>query len=157
MLRLQVRAASILFCLLPVATGCYSFQSQLELSGHRLPLLTTSEVAIVNGQPYSLTSLFTIRSQLKHQTIQDAYWVGVSSIVLKGELQGTHKKHHPYTPIAIARYALGDLPLPMASDHLKEYFDSSTPPSVESVKREINRLTQKALVQKNHSLLSKLN
>lgn len=119
--------------------------------GRHLPFPTKDEVALVDGRPFTITDFLKIQNHLKNPTPELAYWIGVSTLVLEkeGEIRG---KILPL-PLAydIARYAAGELQESenQGSFHqaMQNFFGSSTNP--QDIKKEIDRITQKAVVQKN--------
>jgi hypothetical protein len=120
-----------------------------------LPLPTKDEVARVDGRPLTIQDFLTIRSRLQNPSDATALWVGISSIALQNNAHSRGRSIQPEYAIDIARYAVGDLQSFSADESLKEYFpESQDVPSPESVKKEIDALTQRSLVQKSSRPLS---
>jgi hypothetical protein len=154
-----MKRASILsllsFVLLP---ACFSFQERIELQGHPLPLPTTNEIALVNGKPFTISSLISIRSTLRNASNETAFWVGVGGLLLQQQALSDGKILAVDTAIEVARYAIGDINPLQATPTLKDFFRdvNKTPdfPQPEEVKRQVDLLIKQATILKNNQLIS---
>jgi len=148
-----------LFCLISFfLSACYSFQTKLELGGHRLPLPTKDEVALVDGRPFTLSALLSIRTLLQKPTTETAYWIGISGLLLEQRASSEGGSLSLETATEIARYAIGDINAAQASSQAKKFLSRSSFRQAllepNEVKNEVDSLIRTAVIQRNTTLLS---
>lgn len=132
----------------------------------RFPVPTQDEVARINGRPFTVGDFLLIRSQTEKPTPEIAYWLGVSALVLQDHKTRQGQLLSGSAALQVARYALQLIPQKTAVPALKEYYASSffkasqrttlseAFPSPEEVKKEIEQLTQRAVIVKNPTPIS---
>jgi hypothetical protein len=126
-------------------------------SSYRPPIPTKDEVALVDGQPISISGFQNLRSSLKNQNVEAVFWVGVGAVALQNESRARGKQLPLTTIIPIVRYAAGDLGRPEAEGALRDYYaGQSLLPTADEVRHEVERLMARAVVQRNPQVLAAL-
>jgi hypothetical protein len=155
--RIKYRLFSPILILTALSLICCTPSQTPNLQITRLPLPTKDEVALINGHPLSVGDYLVLRSQLDTSTPEETLWVGIAAIVLQDTLQSHGKVLSSPAAVGIARYALRAITEEEAKPHLIEYYNQLKKfPSPEDVKREVEEISSKSLIQRNSRALSEL-
>jgi hypothetical protein len=139
--------------------GCFAPTQPQSLKNFRLPMPTKDEVALVNGRPLTVMDFLIIRSALKNPTDQNVYWAGTAALSLQEDSRSKGNELPLQTALAIVQYALNDLPAVEVISSIREFYIGRSflhPPSPAEVKKEIDMVMRKTLIQKGAQALSQL-
>jgi hypothetical protein len=136
--------------------GCFT-PSQESLLQFGLPLPTKDEVAVVNGRPITIDHYLTIRHFLNTTSAETILWVCIATIAIQNEAQSRNRELSPSHALEIARYAIGEMAEQEASGSLQEFYGPSVAiPVPAQVLKDIESLTNRSVIHKNHQALSML-
>lgn len=114
------------------------------------------EIALVNNQPLSLQDYLLISSQLKNQR-ELALWVGVAITLLQGSIQNSSTRLSKLEAYNIVRYSIHEMTYEEAEKSLKRYYShQESIPHADQIRRDLEKLTEKATITKNLALLNSL-
>ncbi len=123
----------------------------------QLPLPTAEKIAIVDGIPFTITDLINIRKQLRDPSSETAYWIGVGSLAIRKEAANQGKTLSLLESTRLSRYAMNDLSLVEVEPELRLFYPKKRQlPTPAEVKEAINRLIEKAWIQRGLLPLSHL-
>lgn len=142
-----------------IGQGCLNPSEHKAALSKSLPIPTKDQVALVDGQPLSISAFLAIRSLLKKPTQELTFWVGVAAIRLQHESRAVlGKELDSKTAVDIARYALGEIPIIGLEAAIRENLGLSEKEGSEpaTVKKRIDRLITRSVIQRNPQALSDL-
>jgi hypothetical protein len=147
-------AATLLPCTLLVCTtmgGCFDTTKAM------LPVPTKDDVALIDGEALTLTGMMSIREAMKQPATEKAFWVGVAAIAIKNHVKKEGHELGLPTTIAVARYAIEDLPAAEAEGPLHEYLGAGKAiPPPQDLRHDIDQVVARSVVQRNPRVLAEL-
>lgn len=148
-------AVIVLLCT-PLLTSCFQAEVSKTYLRHP-PFPTKDDVALVNGVPLTLRGYLEIRTAAPTLSPERALWAGMAALALQAEAKNQGRLLSQIHALAIARYALEDLPSDSAEQELTFYYRQglSHLPAAR-VRQDLEELLARSVVIKSPLKLSQV-